>query len=432
MFGIRELNVAIELWGAVFCLVAIVCVFFLTQADRRYRSLLLTMFFTNLFYMCGDAIAGVFCGKPGIVAFMATRAGNLLTFLMGYLLVGSVFFYLCARLHEATERSFRRECVAMALACDLWCIMAICGVFCFIDAQNVYHRSEWYWLGLIPIVAVSLISTVLVIYHRSKLPHREVSFLLLYSLLPVPACFIQMFIYGLNYTAIASTIGLVVVLLENMAHSAWLLANRTEQLAQSREELAESRIAVMVSQIQPHFLFNTLDSIYYLCVTDSCRAADAVDKFSTYLRANLDSLNRTTPVPISMELAHVRTYLELEKISKAELLEFRIDAQAQNFLVPALCVQTIVENAVRHGVSKRPEGGSVTVCTEERADAYYVIVHDDGVGFDVDQMPSTGHHMGIQNSRARLAAMCDGSLEVQSIPSEGTTATLCIPKKELA
>ena len=428
MFSIRELNIAIELWGAVFCLVGNVCVALFTQVDKRYRMLLLAMFTTELVSMCGDAAAGIFRGREGTLAWFATHAGNLLTYIMGYLLLLSFFSYLCARLEESTSMSFDRTLMLARLICGLACLMAAFGLFYYIDEHNVYHRTEWYWICQIPIIAICLMSSMLLLRNRSNTPRKEVLFFFACNLLPIPTSLIQMFVYGLNYAAISSTIGIVIIFLEAMAHSAQLLANRTQQLTKSREELAESRIAVMVSQIQPHFLFNTLDSIYYLCVTDSQLAANAVDKFSTYLRANLDSLNRTTAVPISTELAHVRTYLELEKISKAELLEYHIGSNPYDFFVPALSVQTIVENAVRHGIGKQPGGGTVTVHVSEDIHVYRIEVSDDGVGFNADET-SYEDHVGIQNTRARLASMCNGTLDVQSIPNVGTTVIICIPKE---
>ena len=183
----------------------------------------------------------------------------------------------------------------------------------------------------------------------------------------------------------------------------------------------------MVSQIQPHFLFNTLDTIYGLVDEDTEKAKEAIASFSRYLRGNLDSLKHVTPVPIEREMEHVRTYLELERMSDEGRLDYEFDIQATGFLVPALAVQTLVENAVKHGLGERENGGSVIVRTREQATVYTVAVIDNGVGFDVESLRED-QGVGIANTRARLASMCGGELDVHSEPGVGATVVLYVPK----
>ena len=277
---------------------------------------------------------------------------------------------------------------------------------------------------------VSAINTALVLFNRESLRLPTLLAMLFYTLGPLVAAVVQARIYGLNFGAVAAVLGTIVIFLETQAYSAQVLLERNEELARSQMALSESRIAVMVSQIQPHFMFNTLDTIYQLCEEDPARAQKAIDAFSTFLRANLDSLKQNAPVPIEAELRHVRTYLDLEKMSFEELLDYRFDIVAGGFKVPALCVQTLAENAVKHGVSKRSEGGTVTIRTRETKVEYLVTVADDGVGFDADVVLLDGGGLGIDNTRARVKAMCGGTLTITSSPGKGTTAVISIPKEK--
>jgi sensor histidine kinase YesM len=214
-------------------------------------------------------------------------------------------------------------------------------------------------------------------------------------------------------------------------------ANMTGKLEAERrshemeKELAEGRMSVMLSQIRPHFLFNSLLAIQDLCRTEPDVASQAVGEFSRYLRGNLDSLSMTVPIPFNRELSHVENYLALEKKRFDERLIIVYDIRADGFLIPALTLQPITENAVRHGVTKKLDGGTVTITAVETETDYVVTVADDGVGFDVNgKLESDGRsHIGIVNVRNRLASMCGGTLDIHSGPGEGTTAVITIPKE---
>lgn len=195
-------------------------------------------------------------------------------------------------------------------------------------------------------------------------------------------------------------------------------------------QLKESRVSIMLSQIQPHFLYNTLNSIYYLCGKDSLKAQEAISFFSDYLRNNLDSINSGGMIPFSKELEHIKTYLQLEKIRFEDELEIRYDIKVQNFNLPLLTVQPLVENAVKHGLSKKRGGGCVSISTAETKTHFLITVSDTGKGFDPERYMEDGKtHIGIENVRQRLETICDGSLQIDSIPGQQTVATVRIPKK---
>lgn len=202
-----------------------------------------------------------------------------------------------------------------------------------------------------------------------------------------------------------------------------------KKLSEQEAELVESRVSIMLSQIQPHFLYNSLTSIAYLCGKDPDGAKRAINDFADYLRGNMDSLKQKTPVPFEMELKHIKIYLSLEKMRFEEELQITYDIQTMDFRIPSLTIQPLVENAVKHGVGKAPNGGPVVIGTREKEDCYEVIVADDGVGFDVNQQAEDGKtHIGIANVRSRLWEMSRATLDISSEPGKGTTATVTIPK----
>jgi two-component system, LytTR family, sensor kinase len=208
--------------------------------------------------------------------------------------------------------------------------------------------------------------------------------------------------------------------------------NEMLRTKKQEQELADSKIAIMLSQIQPHFLYNSLNSIYYLCGKDQGAAQIAISDFSDYLRTNLDSLKATAPVPFERELKHVQTYLSLEKMRFTDQLMIHYEIGTTDFLLPALTVQPLVENAVKYGVGKKSGGGTVTLTTRTIPGAVEIIVSDDGVGYDPAATQDDGRsHIGLDNVRARLATMSGGSLRIESTPGQGTIAAITIPKGEI-
>ena len=217
--------------------------------------------------------------------------------------------------------------------------------------------------------------------------------------------------------------------IKKSVHSAFE-AQRIEAEKQAMElKLQESQISIMLSQIQPHFLYNTLNSIYQLCETNPMRARSMVNSFSEYLRNNLSTLEETGLISFETELAHVNTYLDIEKIRFEDTLEIEYDIKCVDFSLPVLTVQPIVENAVKHGTSKKRGGGKVMIATEDDGQNYVIKVSDTGCGFDPAEPKNDGkRHVGIENVRQRLANMCAGSLTIESKVGEGTLATIRIPK----
>ena len=193
-----------------------------------------------------------------------------------------------------------------------------------------------------------------------------------------------------------------------------------------RALMAEQRIQIMMSQIQPHFLYNTLATIKALCRKDPEMAAAITEKFGVYLRRNLDSLGQSELIPFEKELEHTRIYADIEMV-RFDTIRVEYDVRDIGFSVPPLTLQPLVENAIRHGVRIREEG-LVRILTRRRENCHEIVVEDNGAGFDVSRLDELGEsHIGIRNVRERLEKMCGGTLLIESRSGEGTTAVIRIP-----
>ena len=193
-------------------------------------------------------------------------------------------------------------------------------------------------------------------------------------------------------------------------------------------ELAESRISTMISQIRPHFIYNTLGSIEQLCKLDPPKAGDLVHNFAKYLRGNFGELDNPKPILMSKEMEHVHHYISIENVRFPDMT-FTFEMNSKDFHIPALTVQPIVENAIKHGLMKLPRGGTIHVVSYETETDYCISVVDDGVGFDTSALIDERKHVGLRNIRERLKVMVNGKLEIESTVGVGTKVLVTIPKE---
>ena len=193
-------------------------------------------------------------------------------------------------------------------------------------------------------------------------------------------------------------------------------------------ELAESRISTMMSQIRPHFIYNTLGSIEQLCILDPPKAGNLVHNFAKYLRGNFGELDNPKPILMSQEMAHVHHYVSIENVRFPDMT-FKFEMNSEDFYIPALTVQPIVENAIKHGLMKLSKGGTIKVVSYETDEDYCVSVVDDGGGFDTNAEIDNRKHLGLRNIRERLKVMVGGTLEIESTIGVGTKVLIRIPKE---
>lgn len=196
--------------------------------------------------------------------------------------------------------------------------------------------------------------------------------------------------------------------------------------AQMEAQLQRARTDIALHQIKPHFLHNALMSIKVLCRTRPKEAEQAIYDFTIFLRGNMKALESPEPIPFREEVNAIACYLRIEQIRFRQRLRVVWDLEEEDFSVPPLTIQPLVENAVRHGVCQKPEGGTVTIASRRTGDVILVEITDDGVGFDCSAVEKSGG-IGIRNLRLRLTEQLGARLEIQSAPGKGTVQTVIIP-----
>lgn len=308
-------------------------------------------------------------------------------------------------------------------------------------AEGIKFYDTWpYWAVIEVVVAATMIGCLIV--HLRKATRAEWFFCLagivvmLTFMLDVLATGIGWWEGGLASELVflaVFIIALVVVLRIIPSHiNAAVRARALESEKQALKlELQESRISIMLSQMQPHFIFNTLNTIYHLCEINPELARSTIHSFSKYLRNNIDNLERSEMILFEREISFVKAYLDIEKVRFDDELQITFDLPVTDFKLPVLTVQPIVENAVKHGTSKKEGVSTLCISTSETDTCYKIEIRDTGVGFDTSHPVNDDHkHVGIVNVRQRLENLCNGTLTIESVVGEGTTAIIEIPKQD--
>ena len=304
-------------------------------------------------------------------------------------------------------------------------ILAMLGKVLIFDTLPVWVVSQWI---LCPILAVCCLMEMG--RREKKAGFIGLSCLLLFASIMLDLAGVGKSMYSHGSCTKVVFVLLCIVYLGYMMkqilmdHSASARAKRLEQ------DLADRQTRIVLSQIQQHFVYNCLAVIRVLCKKDPELASEAVLRFSNFLRGIMEELDKTELVPLEDELYIVNNYLFMEKLRFQDKLQVEMDMQAEKFCLPALTIQPIVENAIKHGLRKKSGQGTISISTRETDVDYVVEIADDGVGFDVDRISSEdAGHIGIKNVDERLRVMCNGYLEMHSVPGEGSRFCVHIPKK---
>lgn len=233
--------------------------------------------------------------------------------------------------------------------------------------------------------------------------------------------------FVLSTTYIFQLLAAYVVFFGDFEASQELLLTQKAELAEQKRTQTELQTALMLSQMQPHFLYNALTAIRNLCKYDPEEAYTVLGQFADYLRGNMEVLGSGRIISFEKELEHIKTYLMLQQMRFTDELRVEYDIQYQDFSLPALTVQPIVENAVRYGALMNENGGVVTIRTERTESGAIITVTDNGPGFDqTAPLPDDRSHVGLSGVRACLEATDRGEVYIESAAGVGTSVTITI------
>ena len=321
-----------------------------------------------------------------------------------------------------------RKSTLFRLVIGLWGIyfillgIAQCTTFLYyVTPDNEFIRGSWHPLLVAPLAAIMLLNLAGVIRRRNRLPDKYyVAFLI--HLLPMT---VATLIHAVIYVPLLVVFGLSFSMLSMFGI---ILCDQIEQYMRQQREIAHQRASIMVLQMRPHFIFNTMMSIYYLCAQDSKKAQQVTLDFTSYLRKNFSAIASENTIPFANELEHTRAYLAVEQVQFEDSLFVEYDTPHTRFRVPPLTLQPIVENAVKHGMD--PDSAPLRICirTRETDAGHEITVEDNGSGFDENKTEDREPHIALANIQQRLEIMCGGKLTVMPREGGGTVVKVILPE----
>lgn len=421
---VRFTNVVIEAYSVAICVILLLYHRRHLKDSNSQKYWFVAMLICNVAMMLGDMTDWLFRGRPEGWALMGAKIGLCVFFSSSGLILMCFTGYLIAfmDLEDKAGQFLWKMAVILAFFQVLFSVLSLVnGMYFYFSDRNEYIRGPLFILSQGLPVVIYVVDAVIIFLGRHRIKRKERVSILCYIILPLAGQILQAAFYGLAAINVMTTIALLLVNI-NVQSEQELAAKRAEK------ELAKLRIDVMLSQIRPHFLYNSLTAIRQLCDTDTAQAKESILDFSRFLRANMNSLTTKEPIPFERELEHVRSYLNLEQQRFGKRLRVIYDINSREFCLPTLTLQPMVENAVRYGIKKRPEGGTVKIYTEEQENDNVIQVTDDGEGFDLSEGGSDNRsHIGIANVKRRLEEQCKGTLTIES-GRKGTKVTIRIPK----
>lgn len=360
----------------------------------------------------------------------------LITGLYTIRVIITILEYLCFSVLTVMPMTFLLHCCGENLKSSklLRAVIILWGAFCLmllysqlsdsfyhVVSENQFARGPLFPIMIAPLSAVMIINTAGLIARRKKLSKIIFFALLVYTLPTTILIILYMF----------AAVDLIIsfwMFLCALTMFTLILSDNMKQYMKQQREIANQRANVMVLQMRPHFICNTMMGIYYLCDQDSEKAKQVTLDFTTYLRKNFAAIASDNTVPFKDELEHTRAYLAVEQAQFQDTLVVRFDTPHTLFRLPPLTLQPIVENAVKHGMKSSSDPIHISVITRRTDNANEIIVEDDGSGFSPAN--DNEQHIALNNIKQRLEMMCKGKLEISAREGGGTLVKITIPNSD--
>ena len=415
-------NFCFFLCGAVMTLMLLIIwvSFIIPGINQWNKRFFVTMFAIFLLCMVSMSVELLTYSNPSMI--LEEKVTVYFEYLLFSIPMPMFTAYLLHTCGENWRKSkiFRAVVILWGIYFILLAIAQFTTIFYHFTPDNQYIRDSWHLLLIAPAFAVMIFNLAAVIRRRNKLSRKYfVAFLI--HLLPLQ---IALFIHNMiAENLVLVTLGLSISMLSLFAI---ILYDQIEQYFGQQREIANQKANIMVLQMRPHFIYNAMMSIYYLCAQNPQKAQQVTLDFTTYLRKNFTAIASEDTIPFSDELEHTRAYLAIEQVQFGDDLLVEYDISHENFRLPPLTLQPIVENAVKHGMDPENTPLCISIRTRTTNFGCEIVVEDNGTGFS----PSGDDfepHTALANIKKRLEIMCGGKLTINPRAGGGTVVRVIIP-----
>lgn len=437
MFSPSLVQIPFELWGAIFCAMCGIIVFITRKSERKSSLYLMAALFTETIQLVNDAVALYYRGDPSTLGYYAVRISNFSVFFCNYCLTSLLTLYIASLIFNVEKRKIffwvHSSILVSVIGIVVLCFSQFTNLIYYFDEQNCYHRADFFYLSTAIAGASVLIAFFMLIVFRKNVRKIDFIVLLNYMLLPIVTIAIQSFIYGISLVNITNAITMLLIFVVHEFDKSQKVVEAEKQVANQKVEISNTKVSLMMSKIQPHFISNTLLTIQGLYHEDIDRADKVMNSFISYLQQSYAEIAHNTPIEFKKDLEHALNYSDIVMARWPDMV-IDYDLKCVDFNIPYMTLQPIIENAVRHGLMPLEDGGKILVSTYDDNEYYYIKVEDNGVGFDVNNpKPKYNEqrtHIGTKNVQDRIRIMSNGIYEVKSEIGKGTTVTIKIPKGE--
>ncbi len=412
-------NFAIAIGGFVVAILGLSLVIispYISSFQKKYFTVLFSFLFL---YIASDLISQI----------SLILLGEKYSLLSKFAILGESFFssicmpFLTIYILYSAQNTLKKN-IIIYISWYIWCIYfatliitQFTKVIYYITDDNVYQRGNLYPVLLVPLIILSIYNYAVLFFKKKAISQKQFIAFIIYLTIPSVCILIQMFLYGLLLTVIGTSIASIFMFV-------FILSDQIDQYILQKEENAKQRASMSVLEMRPHFVYNTLTSIYYLCEQNPEKAQELIHNFNSYLRKNFTAIAKDNTIPFTEELEHTRAYLAVESVRFEDKLFVEYDTPYTNFRLPPLTLQPIVENAVKHGIDPELEPLHILIRTRETENGSVVEVSDNGPGFT--EADNNEPHIALANIKERLELMCKGELLIESNESSGTRVTIKI------
>lgn len=447
-------NISMEFISLMLCSILAIAVLARrkhTASDRAYASICIAM----LLNVAGDFLSWFFTRGSSGMSIVICQFGNTLTYVFAPVAYTGIMLFAYNGIscgdrmprtgirapHKPLGKVFLAAVIALLFA-NLALVLINFPTGCLYRIQDG-NRFIWGALRSLPdlIVLVQYIFTLDLMIVEASSIQRALRHWLFCAGMSMVGLVCELLLPTLMAVELTATISIVMMYMQ--------LSYRNEMALMQKElELSQSQTKLLSGQIRSHFIFNSLAAIEELCIEAPDQARQGLEDFSRYLRGNMQAVGDGNLIPFMREVENVKSYLALELIDPSTTFNVEWDLEETSFRLPSLVVQPLVENAVRHGVSKKGSDGIIRIRSWEDEDAYCVSVEDNGAdgssrGLEIASGPAVAGHsthggrenvgkkqhngIAIDNTCKRLSLMCDGTLDLK-LTDTGAIATVRIPK----
>lgn len=460
MIGLNELiqrigvsgliQTALTLWSSIFLVIIILSLGSGIKKSKTsagsnnyetpFTKEIMIFFIAVFFYNAFDIVISLITGVPGTfsvavhyvtaIAYFAVGAFQTLLFLQ----VIKKYVAQVNGMEGLRKTAFFIQLLHIP-ALALLAITPFTHWLFYLDGRSDYYRGAlypvWYYSTIISFVFIFLV----LIFCRRKMDKFIFEVLITTSILPIIGFILNFTYTGISFNNFAVTLSVLIVYVFYEGYRTSTAVSREHELNRVQKELLESRLAtehanneMLLAQIQPHFISNSLMALRAQC-TEYPEIYESITNFSMYLRSHFEALGGSNKmISFEKEMENTEAYLALEEQNFGDRLNVIYNIECDDFILPPLSVQPLVENAVRHGIGTYDEGGVVHISSRREPGRIVIEVTDNGSGrSSITPQQTERRGIGIENVRARLRTIAGGELEIITNES-GTTAKIILPE----